>query len=315
MTVARYTLDTRGPDATWRATDEHLKRQVLLKPWWAPTDRDRLCAKVATLANLQCNYIADVYDLFDVGAKTAVVEEHVDGLSLPEWEAGRALTESSVLRVLVQMSGALVQLHAEGLSPPSVAASRWRFDAEDLLNLTVFTTTDSGHRGEPEPRGPERMREDLRGVASHAKRFAETLTSLGEVFPSKTDAALSDLWAGTLAALTTAATWHRRLQACLVRDQHRAVVIHQGRSAELNASRRTLKLIHPTAGVAEATIRYDGIAFSIVSASGEVYLNNIPVTAPEVIPGSCVLTLGSPMRSWSERHFVTFDASHPEIVF
>lgn len=317
---ARYRIQPQSADGSHRASDTHLVRDVIVKPWWVDTDRVRLRACLTVLASIQSKHIADVYDLVDMQAsgKVAVVEEHLDGRGLSEWEGSTSLSESDVLRVLLQMTGALDALHSHDLSPPSLDANCWRFDAEGLLNLSVFgpAPAGQGNPGEPSKLTDRRATADMFALAQHAQRLAKQHLATREVpSPALTDPTLIDLWNGSPTPTSTTAKYYERLNACLLRDQHRAVVIYRNRSAEVNAARRTLKLSHPNPSVAEATIHYDGTGFSVIASTGEAYLNNVPIVPHTVIPGSCVITLGAPSRSWNERHFITFDASHPEVVF
>ncbi|ATB28617.1 protein kinase [Melittangium boletus DSM 14713] len=318
-TSTRYSIKNSSADGSQRANDSHLNRDIVLKPWWPATERDHLRALIATLANIQSKHVADVYDLIDMsGGIVAVVEEHLEGKSLSEWEAGTPSGEPEVLRVLLQMVGAVKALHSYQLSPPSLNTANWRFDAEGLLNLSLFCPPTSGQTrpGEPIKLTEDSAAADLLALAQHARRFAvQHLSKHGSEPPVLTDPVLQHLLNGAPTATSTAAMFYQRLNAYLLRDQHRAVVIYRNRSAELNSTRRTLKLTHPTPSIAETTIHYDGTGFAVIASTGEVYLNNIRVVAPTPMPGSCVLTLGAPIRSWSERHFITFDASHPEVVF
>ena len=57
-------------------------------------------------------------------------------------------------------------------------------------------------------------------------------------------------------------------------------------------------------------IQYDGLDFRVKSVSGDVYINNRRLEIGDALPGSCVVALGA----GSNRKYITFDLSHPEIV-
>lgn len=314
----RYTLAGITVGGGQRAFDSHLQRDVLLKPWWSPDDRASLRATISALTALQNKHIADIYDLIEMtpGRELAVVEEYLSGSDLDAWSSAGLHDEGATLRILLQMVGGVAALHSCGLSAPSLESKHWRFDAEGLLNLSVFGAGPPGHRG----RAPERLdmlrrAADLRRLAEHARGLAARhLARPSRPVPALADPMLSGLWSGNPPPTDTLDHYYQRLQAWILRDQHRAMIIYRQRSSEINAKQRSLRLTHPIANIAEATISYDGTMFTI-TALGEVYLNNIWVTAPALMPGSCILTLGAPTRNWTERHFITFDASQPEVVF
>ena len=60
--------------------------------------------------------------------------------------------------------------------------------------------------------------------------------------------------------------------------------------------------------------KYDGLNFKLKNVLGEVYMNNIHVTADKNISGACVVGIGANNRHYSERSFVTFDISNPEVA-
>jgi eukaryotic-like serine/threonine-protein kinase len=312
----RYKFGARAADGSIRGIDNHLSRPVIIKPWWTGGDCERLKSTLVRLGSLQCKHVADGYDLLQMDdGVLAVVEEYVGDLTLAEWESKPGRSESEVLSVLLQVTAALAALHSDGISPHSLADVHWRFDDEGILNLSPFGPRAAfGGPGEPTSATPESKAADLLALAQLAKRLgAAQPVALGG--STLNDPILKPLWSGATVASHTATAIRNRLNALLVRDQHRAVVVFRGQSGELNAARPTLRLAHPNPTIGEVLIQYDGIEFSIPKAVGETYLNNTAIVAPSTIPGSCVITLGSPDRSWNERVLVTFDASHPEVLF
>ncbi|EOX4326542.1 hypothetical protein ACPF35_000728 [Vibrio cholerae] len=82
----------------------------------------------------------------------------------------------------------------------------------------------------------------------------------------------------------------------------------EDQAKELNSQNRKAK-INSSVG-AEISIEYDGYDFKVVTYVGDVSVNNEPVNIGYVMPGASVITLGS----GSNRGFVTFDISNPEVV-
>ena len=93
--------------------------------------------------------------------------------------------------------------------------------------------------------------------------------------------------------------------------QHQALVVFNGQASYLNATKRSVNLTLP--GMGQIEIRYDDLDFQVQATSGDVYVNNRRVTAGDTLPGSCVVTLGSPDKG-PQRRYITFDLSHPEFV-
>ncbi|HRI67903.1 MAG TPA: hypothetical protein PK156_26880, partial [Polyangium sp.] len=106
-----------------------------------------------------------------------------------------------------------------------------------------------------------------------------------------------------------------RLKALVLKDRHRAVVYWRSKSRELSATRRTQTFVHPMPSI-EATLKieYDGTRFFVAEVAGEVRINNRAFKAGDELPQSCVIVLGNPSRTWTERYSITFDQSHPEVI-
>src|SRR5690606_31089190 len=108
----------------------------------------------------------------------------------------------------------------------------------------------------------------------------------------------------------------QRVARILLRGKHRALFVDEGGNAfELNAApgQRHVRLAHQS-NIGAVTIDYDDLDFRAVSVTGEVWVNNVPLSNGAVLPGSCVIALGAPDRSPRERVFITMDVSHPEVV-
>lgn len=300
----RYDILKTNSDGTQVARDTHLNREVMLKPYCRVSDQIHLQGLIEKLSSAQSKHVADVYDVHVRGDRLAVVEEFLnEEKSLNKWNPADAKVEHEVLLVLFQMASALEKLQAVGLAPSSLDADAWRFDDEGILNLSIF---DPGREDLIEIRATQASSVDF-------EQFGEPIAQKHLDPQSKLIRDLRDLWRETSVLSAT----HQRLHSWLLRDKHRAVLVNRTKTqtAELNSSRRRLKLAHPNPTVAEAIIMYSGTEFQITACTGEFYVNNMPISLPHTIPGSCVMTLGGPSRPWSERHFVTFDLSHPEVIF
>ena len=98
----------------------------------------------------------------------------------------------------------------------------------------------------------------------------------------------------------------------LLFDKHQALAVINGQPHIINKDKRTAKLGFGNIGSFE--LSYDGLSFSLKNVVGEVYVNNIHVVEDMDIPGACVVGIGANNRHYSERSFVTFDVSNPEVA-
>jgi serine/threonine protein kinase len=102
------------------------------------------------------------------------------------------------------------------------------------------------------------------------------------------------------------------LRRHLLKDKHKGLMVMNCQVKELNSQNRRAK-ISSTSGTSlngEITIDYDGYGFKVAAIGGDVTVNNDQVNVGHVLPGASVITLGS----GSNRGFVTFDISNPEVV-
>lgn len=95
-------------------------------------------------------------------------------------------------------------------------------------------------------------------------------------------------------------------------DNHQALAVINGTQHILNKDKRTANL--GLGSIGSFQLNYNGFNFSLRNVSGEVYMNNIHIVNDIDIPGSCVVGIGASHRHYSERTFVTFDVSNPEVA-
>jgi len=308
----RYAFDARSVDHSVRARDSHLDREVTVKRGWIERDRVRLQSQIARLSATQSRHLADIYDLLSLrDDELAIVEESVEGQTLIEWMAAGQTDEDSVLRTLLQIANALLALETAGLVAASLDAEHWRFDDEGILNLSLYPLLDAGVL-EPQIGSTNRLPE----LSGHATELALRYTqATAKPLVAMSDPMLTGFLNGTPNSEYSIADYRERIHAHCLRDRHRAVAVYRGQPTEMNRAQRALRLAHPIAGVATIVLHYDGLQFFVHECVGEVYINNLPIPTRSVIAGSCVITLGAPVRPWSERYFVTLDITHPEVVF
>lgn len=95
-------------------------------------------------------------------------------------------------------------------------------------------------------------------------------------------------------------------------DNHQALAVINGTQHILNKDKRTANL--GLGSIGSFQLNYNGFNFSLRNVYGEVYMNNIHIVNDIDIPGSCVVGIGASHRHYSERTFVTFDVSNPEVA-
>src|SRR5262245_17099488 len=114
------TLGAGGMGEVYRATDTKLKRQVAIKilPGAVASDADRLARfrrEAEVLASLNHPNIAAIYGFEDASGVHALVLELVEGRTLDEFLAARALRLDDALRIARQIAEALEAAHERGI--------------------------------------------------------------------------------------------------------------------------------------------------------------------------------------------------------
>ena len=113
-------LGAGGMGEVYRAHDERLERDVALKVLPAgtladETARKRFRKEALALSKLNHPNIATIYDFDTQDGVDFLVMEYVEGTTLAEKLAGRALPEKEVARLGTQMAAALVEAHEQGV--------------------------------------------------------------------------------------------------------------------------------------------------------------------------------------------------------
>jgi len=97
----------------------------------------------------------------------------------------------------------------------------------------------------------------------------------------------------------------------LLYARHKATMIVSGTIHYVEKVGQSVKLSAGSLGSVD--VSYDGYNFIATNVVGNVYINNVAVSPPHNLPGACVITLGAPSNG-SNRRFITFDVTHPEVV-
>ena len=108
----------------------------------------------------------------------------------------------------------------------------------------------------------------------------------------------------------TAAELRNACERELLRDRHRALLVHEGTTYTISAENRNISLRVGNTSVLQIT--YNGLDFIVTNVEGRVLRNNSTVAAGDVLEGSLVFTFGGEAGPY--RVYVPFDISHPEVI-
>jgi serine/threonine-protein kinase len=338
-----------GQAFVYLCRDKFLDRQVALKAPKSPITEGAVRKELAILSGLKSKHVTQVYDVLEdkKSGHFAIVEEFVPGPTLEEYVERTNIQKEDFLRILYQLACALSDIHAAGKVHRDVTPRNVKFDAESVLKILDFGLSSVARpegvtpqaRGTPGFVGPEfygslpahfSAAADVYGFGATAWFMALNGVlppSLLEVPPQSLTAAPSFSTAGMSLPIeivevlnaTLLPNPSRRPHAPCVRDtlkrhllfgRHRATIHYEGKTYVLSDQGKAARL---PAGNDTITVKYSGLAFVVAAVTGDVYINNNPAKADDILPDACVITLGAPPLKQA-RKFVPVNMSHPEVV-
>lgn len=327
--------------------DIHLSRRVAIKFLQDPTDIRRILDELRALLLMRSKHVVQVYDIIPSDDDLiGIVEEFIDGDDLWDNVFPRSSPEN-YLKTMWQIACGIADIHAAGVIHRDIKPNNMKLDAEGIVKIFDFglarddgpkavTKGFIGTRGFAAPElydgGTVAF---TKAIDTYAFGATGIFLATGKLPTSLRAQPPTPVPPGTFAALPVAlppelaslfelclhaiatsrpsmATVRDEIARHLLRDKHQALAVFNGRASYLNSGHRTARLELPSVGRIE--IQYDGLRFRVSVASGEVFVNNSPVNAGMELPGSCVVALGMAQRKPSERAFITFDVSNPEVV-
>lgn len=131
-------LGRGGQAEVWLAVDQHLAQQVAVKVFSAemsPLQRERMRREVRLGRTLQHPGLVRVFELVEVGERTAVVMEFVPGGSLAAAVADGPLDPERVVAVADEVLSVLVYLHRQGVVHRDLKPSNLLVDREGHVRV------------------------------------------------------------------------------------------------------------------------------------------------------------------------------------
>jgi eukaryotic-like serine/threonine-protein kinase len=332
-------------------TDKNLDRKVAIKFVQPGGEHRRLLDELAALQRIRSKHVVQIFDVdyFNPGSRMGIVEEFIKGDSL-ETVLGRVTVENGFLRLLYQAATGIADIHAVGIIHRDIKPSNMLVDSESILKIIDFNLSRSendahtvGFVGTPGYAAPELYAPGHVAFDTAVDVYALGVTAWALIHGKKLPQELTskpprpDMWKATsggfgalpgldaeLALLLdaclevspsdrpTAAQVACRAARLLLQGKHRALFVGAVKPFELDGSNPRVRLQDDRRG--SMIIEYDGLDFRATSVTGEVWANNIQLTAGSTLPDCCVIALGGPHRHAWDRVFITMDVSHPEVV-
>lgn len=326
--------------------DIHLERQVAIKILKDLRERRRITDELQALLKMRSKHVVQVYDVLNLdGDSIGIVQEFISGDDLFH-ERFSGLSLESFLKVIWQIATGIKDIHATGTIHRDIKPNNMKMDPEGIVKIYDF--------GLARDKGPDARTRGFVGTQGFAApelyaaqaiftqavdvyAFGATALYLARgdlpdelcavpprvgrrpyfsVLSLGIDTRLCEILDACLERnpidRPSMETVTGALMRYLLRDRHQALAVYGGGPRYLNSTNRVANL--ELRGVGSIGIRYDGLDFVVNSVSGEVAINNRRPNVGDTLPGSCVVSLGDPSRRASERAFITFDVSHPEIV-
>ena len=323
--------------------DTHLQRPVVIKFLKQGVAEKRFVNEQKALSKIRSKHVVQLYDLinFEVNghSRKGLVLEFIEGKDL---RANLLQPNEEFLKILWQIACGLAEIHAAGIIHRDIKPSNIRIDRESIVKVFDFglaRSADSAKTqliiGTPGFMAPELWKDSTVHFDASIDTYAFAATALAltnDRLPealverppqSVSVSAVAGLLSGvpqevseiihrclctTPALRPTMAEVERTLARQLLKGKHRALVVLNGKTHELNRKNRRIAL--KAGDATRLVIDYNLFEFKVTEAVGNVFLNNEPARAGSFVPGCCVITFGTGER----RQFVTFDTSNPEIA-
>ncbi|ABM25034.1 protein kinase [Shewanella sp. W3-18-1] len=348
MIPSRYELcgnnDTGGMGDILYCKDKHLQRDVIIKLLKGDAEQRRLIDEQKSLIQLRSKHVVQLYDVVNIDNQSGLVLEFIKGEDLKN-----GLYESNMkglIEVLWQVACGLSDIHKAGIIHRDIKPNNIRRDNIGVIKVFDFGLSrklDSAKThsviGTVGYMAPELWKcgEVEFTTAVDVYAFGITAMALSNAivprelleFPPRCanngwvknslpslDSDIAEILERCLEykpeARPTIDQVEKILRKHLLKDKHKGLIVMGNEVRELNNQNRRAKIssIHGNNLNGEITIEYDSYEFKVAAIGGSVTVNNEVIKVGYILPGASVITLGSD----SNRRFVTFDISNPEVV-
>jgi eukaryotic-like serine/threonine-protein kinase len=334
-----------GMGAVLICQDTVLERKVAIKIMPGYHNKRRVLDEVRALLKMRSKHVVQVYDVLSfANGELGIVQEFIDGKDLFEASVLPKNAEQ-FLKTVWQIACGIEEIHEVNVIHRDIKPNNMKFDPEGVIKIFDFGLardqgTDAatvGFIGTPGFAAPELYSTNPKfekAVDIYAfgitALFLATGTLPAELKMQPQKFISGNYFANTNFALTediqkilndclaqepskrpAMSRVKKILAQNLLRDRHRALVVHQKEALYLHKDKKNVRLIQK--GVGEIEISYDGLRFCATNVAGDVFLNNQKVEIGKELPGACVVALGAADLG-NQRKYITFDLSHPEIV-
>jgi eukaryotic-like serine/threonine-protein kinase len=324
-------------------TDTHLNRRVVLKLLKDGEDNRRLLDELKALIQLRSKHVVQLFDVITVQdgslTKKALVLEFIEGtdLGFGEMEPG-----TRYLSTLWQVACGLVDIHKAGVIHRDIKPNNVRVGKDGVVKILDFgLARNTGLEaktmsviGTPGFMAPELWQTSAISFEQAIDVYAFAVMAMVLITPEIPAELLErppkPLPAGTLARFfnNVPADVVTVLERCLANNpanrpqiadveaiirryllynRHRALLVLGGKTHEINSTTPTVNV--KSGEIGNIGITYDGLKFTVSSISGSVSVNHRDISVGDELPGCCVIAFGQTNRS-----FVTFDVSNPEVM-
>lgn len=333
-----------GMAAVWPCHDTVLQRKVAIKVMPGSAEKRRIRDELGALLKMRSNHVVQVFDVLNLNKDLAIVQEFIEGQDL--FDASLAPKDKSeYMKLLWQIASGIADIHDVCVIHRDIKPNNMKIDPEGVVKIFDFglardegpSAATLGFVGTPGFAAPELYSHHVTFTAAvDTYAFGATALFLGlrdlprdlthrppkltgadyfSTLPFKLSTEVIAILNACLEESPSNRPAMREVSSLLAKhllhNKHRALIVFNGKASYLDATRPSVVL--RLSSIGEIEIRYDGFNFVVASVSGEVFINNAPVTAGDRLPGACVVALGSSDRR-AARRYITFDLSHPEIV-
>jgi serine/threonine-protein kinase len=324
--------------------DCNLNRKVAIKVIQDRFFTARILDEVRAFKKVNSKHVVEIFDILQDSEGVAIVEEYLPGKELSC--LGEGFHKELFLKTVFQLASGLHEIHVAGLIHRDIKPGNMKFDGEGFIKIFDFglarqfgvDSNTRGFRGTPGYAAPELYQNDTIEFTPAVDVYAFGVTCLYYAMGSLPDdvrnlrprnskiSPFGDLLAGALpndliklfdqtlnyspSNRPEMSEIKSLLERHLLFNKHRALLILDGVSHYLDSKNSNVKVSAGSKG--KIAIRYDGLYFKVGSFEGDIMINNISAKEGMIMPGACVVSLGSSCEP--QRVHMTFDISHPGVV-